>query len=538
MECTSCGSKFEEAVIFCPRCGKKLPEIIKEQINQEIKSALEEIKKPDLKEKLSTPSLKKDIKSGIEEYDTGDLSYETDDFRKIEYKKILKEVFADGIITAEEVILLASKIRQLGLDKTEAQNVQTDVAKELGLSIDEEGDLASSNIVVELNTNKAYFLDEIDDLEFRITNISDDNFEKFSISSYLMNLKTKEEKIIGSIKKSQKKIVSLPFSHNRRGNEKIEVCLNYVDPNGNPSVYKSEFRVRVLSREEEKIGTKSLAISFTADKIMANDFSNMAEIFEKDQKQIPDKRSSYEEFEKLWRRLPVFFDEEETNKRRNELVINKKLKEGENKLQEGERFKKDAESIGKKDIFERAFELLNESKECFEKILELDQDHSFALERTKEIKAMISEVENRIGILTTEPAVPPIKLSSGCLSVNSLQKKIYLYSKNKITIGRDSKNDMVLRLIPYHPKEEYPENWQKSSQISGLHAEIINKSGQFYIRDIRGDNKGSTNGIFIDGKRLKPLEDYLLRDNTRINFAKVLDLECSFLGEFKKKERI
>ncbi len=110
-----------------------------------------------------------------------------------------------------------------------------------------------------------------------------------------------------------------------------------------------------------------------------------------------------------------------------------------------------------------------------------------------------------------------------------MQKKFYIYSKDRITIGRDSKNDIVLRLIPCQPKEQYSENWQKSCQISGLHAEIINKSGHFYIRDIGSNNTGSANGTFIDGRKIKPLEEYPLKDGIRINIAKVLDSYVSTL---------
>lgn len=314
MECPFCRYQIEEVEKFCGGCGKELPKIIKEQINKEIREALKEIQTP---QSISTPHQEISSKNKKE---TDVLSYETDDIRKIRYKKILKDILYDGCITAEELVLLSQHVKTLGLDKIEAQNIQADVAKELNYNIDEEGDLISSGIVLEININKAYFVDEMDDLELRLTNVSDDNFERAYISSYLMNLKTKEEKTMGTIKADQKKTVCLPFSHSRRGNEVVELCMNYLDSLGNPSVYKSEFRVRVLSREEEKSGTKSINISFAAEKIMGNDFSNMAEILEKDKKQAIDKRSSYEETDKQWKRLPVFFDEDETNRKRNELL--------------------------------------------------------------------------------------------------------------------------------------------------------------------------------------------------------------------------
>ena len=98
--------------------------------------------------------------------------------------------------------------------------------------------------------------------------------------------------------------------------------------------------------------------------------------------------------------------------------------------------------------------------------------------------------------------------------------------------------DMVLRLIPYQPKEQYPDNWKKSTQISGKHAEIINKGGNFIIRDTGKDNAGSSNGTFLDGRKIRPMEECPLNDDMRINIARVLDLQCHFLGNNKKKDSV
>lgn len=529
MECPSCGSQIRETAKFCVSCGKKLTQIIKDQIKQEIDSSLSEENKYSTKSPESITPPRTDTDSSNE-----DLSYETDDIRKIRYKKLVKEVFADRVITTDEVIKLSQAIRELELDKNEALNIQEDVAKEFGIDIGDEGDLISCGILLEINTAKSYLAGEMDNLELRLTNLSDQNFEGVTVLSYLMNQKIKEERAFGILRASQKISKSLPFSSSRSGNETVEIRLEYFDPKGKPSIYTAEFQVKVLNREEDKAGVKSISISFAAEKIVGNDLSNMAHMLEKEKKPAPDKRSSYEEYDKQWRRLPLFFAEDETNTRRNEIIINKKLKEGEDKLREGIRLKSKAEKMPKNDAietFRKSFVLLNESKESFKKIREIDPENSIAFEKVKEIRTMISEIEGRIGILEKEPVAPPIKLSRGCLTINNLQKKFCVYSKDRITIGRDNKNDIVLRVVPYQPKDQYPENWQKSCQISGAHAEIINNAGQFYIRDL-----GSTNGTYLNGKKLKPSEDHLLKDDMRINIARVLDLECQFLGEFRDRE--
>ena len=65
--------------------------------------------------------------------------------------------------------------------------------------------------------------------------------------------------------------------------------------------------------------------------------------------------------------------------------------------------------------------------------------------------------------------------------------------------------------------------------ISGTHAEIVSKTGSFYIRDT-----GSDNHTYIDGKKLKPLEEFPLKNGAIINMAGVLELECNFYGELKR----
>ena len=544
MECPSCGKQLDDGVIFCTNCGTKLPEIIKRQIHEEMKAAFDELSPIESEKILPTPHQNIEMEHKSKSEDQENLTYETDDVRKIEYKSLLKEVFADRHITAEEIVNLAKKVKELGLDKNEAQNIQADVAKELKIDIDEEGDLISSDIVLEVNTNKGYVENEMDNLEIRVTNIANDNVEKTFISCHLMNLRTVEKKDIGTIKSTQKRVSTLPFTHNRRGNETVEVFLNYFDTKGNPSVYKTEFQVKVLSREEEQRGAKSINITFTAEKIMGNDFSNMAEIFEKDKKQVPERKTSYEEIEKQWRRLPVFFDEDETNRRREEVIINRKLREGRDKVEEALEIKQDAEKIylqNKRvaiEQFKNAFNLFKESEECFQKVREINPEHTGALEEAKNVRRTIKEIEGKIGVLGQEPTMPSLKPTSGCLTVTTLQKKVFIYSKDRIVLGRNSDNNIVLRLIPYHPKEQYPENYQKTSQISGTHAEIINRTGNFYIRDIGTNNSGSANGTFIDGKRLKPVEECILKDGMRINIARVLELECIFLGDVRKSKGV
>lgn len=536
MHCPSCGKGYVEETKFCTGCGNKLKDLVANLSGEESEVSLEE--RAALSEKdITTYTPHESNRNGATSSpDNGEVLYETGDVRKKEYKQLLRDVFADGLVTTDEVIRISRKRQELGLDVNEAQNIQSDVAKELGLDIHQEEDLASVMLALEINTNKAYFVDEMDDLEIRITNISDDPLEKMTVSSSLMNLRTTEERSIGTLKPEKPKTLYMPFTHSRRGNEVVEFCLICSDSMGNPSVYRTDFHVRVLGRDEEKSGSKSISISIAAEKIMGNDFSSMAEIFEKEKNQAVERISSYTEVGKQWRRLPVSFDEDETNSRREKLFISRKFKEGEEKYREGTHLKTTAEKKGTPDaigVYTNALLVFKEAKECFKKIGEIDQDHEEALGRIKELRPLIAEIESKMGSMVPEPEVPSIRLTSACLTINSLSKKMYLYSKDRITLGRGSSNDMVLRIIPYQPQEQYRDNWEKSARISGKQGDIINQTGRFYIRDAKTEQEGSTNGIFIDDRRIKPLEYYPLENDMRINIAKVLELECQFFGNAK-----
>ncbi|MDP7260813.1 MAG: hypothetical protein QGI80_02505, partial [archaeon] len=139
MKCPKCGCEFKDEDILCSSCGMKFTAAVKEQAEQEVDSALDQLNELDMHDNKSTPLKNSDTGGKIDENDEGDLSYETDDVRKNEYKQLLKDVFADGRVDTDEVQTLADKIRELGLDKNEAVNIQKDVAKEMGFDIEEAG---------------------------------------------------------------------------------------------------------------------------------------------------------------------------------------------------------------------------------------------------------------------------------------------------------------------------------------------------------------------------------------------------------------
>ncbi len=563
MKCSACGTAFDDGSIFCRECGKPLNENIQNHINEEISSALNELSSPVDRAPAGffNDSNPKNISNSADE---NSISYETTDPRKIEYKKLLFRVFADRCVSADELKILAQERKKLGLDKTEAYNLQHDVERELGWEIHDEGDLLSSDFIFETNDNKTYYADDVNNLEIKITNISDSNLEKVSLTGSLSCLEQKREKKAGKIKPHQSQIVPLPFHISKPGHEMMEIMIEYCDSQGNPTIYRTNVSLTVTKRLEDMSGANihyhqhnELKMEAKEGSYIVADAQGAIKTGDMEHRQL-EKPAPYCEQNKNWTRRCIFFDEEETLRKREELLINRKFREGEKKLQEGVYLKERWEGFLKSgkhetEIAEKSLEELRDAEKCFKKIMETNPDHETSLQQFRAVRNLIYLIQIKLeecrknaqksGHAYVQPSPdvkerPTLKLSAACFTANDLQKKYYVYSRDKIAIGRDSKNDIVLRLIPYQPKEQFPDNYQNSMKISSLHAEIINKSGQFFLRDTGSNRTGSSNGTFIDGKRLAPMSDYPLKHNSRINIAHVLDLECDFIAELSSRGNV
>lgn len=562
MKCPRCGDILGDWVSFCTNCGTKLHEIIKEEIQQEMSSELKEFRTLDAESEFPTPPQWNKTTNHTGEVGKSSFNEQTAEARKAEYRNTLEEVFADGRVTPEELLLLTEKRKLLGLSPAEALEIQRETAKDLGIEIKEEGDLFTG-VILEINTNKDYFTGEMNNLQFRMKNCSGDSLLKLCLSSYFEILDKREKKSCGTMRPNQQEIIRLPFKHTERGYELIEINLRYFDSKGNPSVLRTEIEVGIFARGEERGDQKNISINFTAEKIMGNDFSRMIETLEKSKHPEEKRRSILDETEKHWKWLPIFFDEEETNRWRDQTTIDKKLSEGESHFSEAENLIEDVEKFSAKDKnaarkkFEQAIQRLREAKNCFLKVRETNQEHTLSLERIRQVDRICSELEKKVGKLGPRVVIPEIRLDSACLKLDDSRKKIFLYSKEKITLGRHTQNDMILRLVPNTWKEEYDEKVRKllkgkveeipveyfqdkknktnlihTVRISSTHAEIIGKAGRFYLRDV-----GSANGTFVEGRRLNPGEEFLLRNDTRVSVAGVLELECKFYEGFKKEQK-
>ncbi len=556
MKCSACGNGLDDGWIFCNKCGNSLAENIQSHITDEISSALNELS-PSIDKTPSAPFQDNNIKNNSKSTDAdSDISYKTDDPGKTEYKNILKKVFEDKCVTTEERKILALKRKELDIDKNEAENIRHDVEKEFGFEIHDESDL-ESDFIFESNENKLYYADDSCNLEVKLTNISGSNLEKVLLTSYLSCLKQKDEKPVGKIRPNQSQPVYLPFHSPKAGNEVMEITIEYLDAHGNPTVYKTHVPINVTKRLEDMAGGGIHYHQHNEVKMEAKEGSYIVADMQDAIKaggmehKHPEKQAVYREQDKNWTRRCIFFDEDETLRRREELFINRKFKDGEHKLKEGIYLKDKWERLLNPDKFEtdflkKAIDELSDAEKCFMKVMEMNSDHEASPLKIRVVRNLIDEIEMKLEThlekflklqhapmppLSMVSAAPALRLSSGCFVAKNFENKYYVYSKDKITLGRDSKNDIVLRLIPYQPKEQYTDNYQKSTQISSIHAEIINKAGQFFLRDTGSNKEGSSNGTFIDGKRLTPMSGYPLKHQARINIAKVLDMDCDFIGE-------
>ncbi|MBA4417076.1 MAG: hypothetical protein C0392_04080 [Syntrophus sp. (in: bacteria)] len=539
MKCPSCKSSIQtlwETDNYCPECGAKFTDEFKKQIRLNLDTPVE-----GMEGRAVPKGLRVDVQKGADGTMLHDLKIRVEE----EYKNVLRGALSDGRINLNEILVLARKKKELNLDKKEAIRLQMEVAGELGLTVDEESDPNVNDIVMEIDENKTYWAGEGDFIDFRITNISDGLLDNVFVMGRFKHLQSDAKDDPKKLPPQQNKIFHLRFMRLYSGIEVAHISVEYLDPKGNPSVYETELEFRVIEKGMEKReGDKSINISITAEKIMGNDLSSLAEMAGRDaqKEEGSSKKSFYNESEKVWRRLPLFFDEEKTKEKRNQIFIQKRFKEGEDNYHKGLTLKERAYPFHSKDpknakkILDNSVSLLEAAKACFEKVLDVDPEHEGSLKKAKDIEGVISELEKRIGVLRIREKMPSINLTSALLTLGNPQKYIYLYSKETITIGRLSTNDMILRVLPCLPEETYPENYRKNLQISGLHAEIfLSKTGDVFIRDRGKENKGSKNGTFLDRKRLAPpLYGYPLTDKAKIDIAGALGLECNFIYNDKK----
>jgi pSer/pThr/pTyr-binding forkhead associated (FHA) protein len=543
VDCPSCKQHFEvisEYDSFCPLCGVKFSDTFKERIKKSFATPINEKEiPPDLSSQHGNDSAGQARISS-----PADFGVDIDKPNMAKYRAILREVLSDGNITSDNIYSLARIKGELGLNREEAISVQKEVAKELGLPV-EETDFLSCDVLLEVDAGRTFMAGDNCILEFRITNTSDDVLEHLCVTGKFMNLDKQNNKVFTKLNPQAHKLFFFPFRHLHGGDEVVSLQIEYMDNKGNPSLYDGHLGFRISDRKGRKEGVKSICNVFNVKHMLDHISVQIPESGQAEKRndamQKPVAGSFYTESAKQWLRISLSFNKETTNRKRDEIAIAKKYEEGSGHLRDALKLieeltvaplkkKVDEEAINK------AMNSFEEAEACFRKIREIDPDHAESLQRIREIEKGIAELKKHREPVVIIQHAPKEVVSSAILTLVSPSKKIFLYSKEVITLGRNSTNDIVLRFLPCDPKEN-PDNYNKSRTISGNHAEIVIIGSRFCLRDTGRDRKGSTGGTFLNGKRLEtPLKEYPLEDGAKINIANVLDLECRYVWRRGKRD--
>jgi pSer/pThr/pTyr-binding forkhead associated (FHA) protein len=215
--------------------------------------------------------------------------------------------------------------------------------------------------------------------------------------------------------------------------------------------------------------------------------------------------------------LDILYNDMETRRLRTGFLISQIMTEARKLYEEGALL---LEASGRSSCrrsggTDGARDLLNRAKQCFVRIRQKDPDHEESLRFIGKINDLIPPRPEG-----GQREDSPERMFDSCLlhlDDHGSRRKVFLFSKETIGIGKDGANDIVIPHIDY---------------ISQTHARIrVNKLGEFFIRDTGTDGKGSRNGTFLNGSkdRLAPQKDCPLRDGTIINLGQSLGLFCQFL---------
>ena len=217
-------------------------------------------------------------------------------------------------------------------------------------------------------------------------------------------------------------------------------------------------------------------------------------------------------------KLDVIYNDAETRRLRTEMRVTAMMAEAKELYQEGTAL---IEAIphapgAKARTTGTALDLLARARERFIQVRQESPDHEESLGYLEKIKEFLAGSSVREDTLVN---VPHRKFDSCVLRVapGEAGRNIFLFSKERILIGKDESNDIVMGDMGY---------------ISGTHALIhVTRSGEFRIRDVGTEGKGSKNGTYLNGKdaRIEPNKDYSLYDGTIVNLGKSLGLFCRFL---------
>ncbi len=469
---------------FCLHCAKDITAHIKKELGKQINR--------DHKKQLPNEISKElnQIKSG--------------------YKSQLKELHREVRHESTEGSI---KMQENGEDRD----------KEQGYDTDDQSDSEIAHIAAQYKDKK--FIHNVQSaIEIQIKNVSEENLKDLRIKYDLLSGDMREQTYRVLPKKAQK-FDEFYFFAEREGEARVNFVFEYLDSKDNPSIYTAQQKYFVHPKErrisQQFLGNVNIDQRGVDN---SNAVYNIGSIGS-----LSKESSSLFSAEGEWKDLCVVFDSEETKKRRDEKEKKRNLLEGEKKLKEG---RKKFDSIDSRQPLDdkilslkQARDSFSQTKDCFSKVLEYEEDEA-VLKRIKETEDFLENIDKQIEIITRKPIPsipPPAKVTSGTLLLPN-GKKVFLYSRMPLTLGLLKENDIVLRVMPYMPKEQYLENFKKNEAISRKHATISSQNNLFYLAD-----QSSRNGTYINGKKIgSDMPGELITDKAQVSIAKVLDLQFQF----------
>ncbi len=112
---------------------------------------------------------------------------------------------------------------------------------------------------------------------------------------------------------------------------------------------------------------------------------------------------------------------------------------------------------------------------------------------------------------TAAPAAPPVTLNNWVtLHLLDTGQVLPLAERNEFTLGRISEGQPIMPDIDLSPYQAYARG------VSRLHAVLKRESSHVFLMDL-----GSSNGTFVNGKRLSPNVDHAVSNGDVIALGKL-----------------
>jgi len=141
-----------------------------------------------------------------------------------------------------------------------------------------------------------------------------------------------------------------------------------------------------------------------------------------------------------------------------------------------------------------------------------DSTHAGKLSDTQKLGELPDHLAHKTISKNLDDVTSALISEDGCviLFVAGLREKLCFDKSPIITLGRLNELfhvDGLIDLSPYRANER---------GVSRIHCQLTLKNNQVYITDL-----GSTNGTYVDGKRLQPNQPTLINKRHKISLARL-----------------